>query len=44
MGLKTTNYTVTNSNLILPTAYAIISHLEVDKVGNGKATFDIQQD
>lgn len=44
MGLKKVNYTVTSLDLVLPTAYAIISKLEVDKMGNGKALFEIQQD
>lgn len=43
MGLKTNNYNIEDINLILPTAYAQITHLSVDLKGNANATFSIQQ-
>ena len=43
MGLKTNNYTVSTLDVTIPTAYAIVSDLYVDKSGNGKAVFEIQQ-
>ena len=43
MGLKTTNYNVSSLGVTLDTAYAIISELYVDKQGNAKAVFEVQQ-
>ena len=43
MGLKTTNYNVSSLGVTLDAAYAIISDLYVDKQGNAKAVFEIQQ-
>ena len=43
MGLKTANYNVSSLGVTLDAAYAIISDLYVDKQGNGKAVFEIQQ-
>ena len=43
MGLKTTNYSVPSLGVTLDAAYALISDLYVDKQGNGKAVFEIQQ-
>lgn len=43
MGLKINNYNVDNMNLILPTAYAQITHLSIDLNGNTNAIFSIQQ-
>ena len=43
MGLKTTNYNVASLGVTLDTAYAIISDLYVDKQGNAKAVFEVQQ-
>ena len=43
MGLKTTNYTVPSLGVTLDAAYALISDLYIDKQGNAKAIFEIQQ-
>ena len=43
MGLKTTNYSVPSLGVTIDAAYALISDLYVDKQGNGKAVFEIQQ-
>ena len=43
MGLKTTNYNVPSLGVTIDAAYALISDLYVDKQGNGKAIFEIQQ-
>ena len=43
MGLKTTNYSVPSLGVTLDAAYALISDLYVDKQGNAKAVFEIQQ-
>lgn len=43
MGLKTTNYKVEDYNLILPTAYAKITNIEITPDGDASATFAIQQ-
>lgn len=43
MGLKTNNYNVNDINLVLPTAYAQITHLSVDLKGIASAIFSIQQ-
>ena len=43
MGLKTTNYNVSSLGVTLDAAYAILGELYLDKCGNGKAVFEIQQ-
>lgn len=43
MGLKTTNYKVEDYNLVLPTAYAKITNIEITPDGDASATFAIQQ-
>ena len=43
MGLKTTNYKVEDYNLVLPTAYAKITNIEISPDGDAFTTFAIQQ-
>ena len=43
MGLKTTNYNVPSLGVTLDAAYAIVSELYIDKQGNAKAVFEVQQ-
>ena len=43
MGLKTTNYEVKDLGITVPTAYAQVTSLFIDKAGNAYADFSIQQ-
>lgn len=43
MGLKTTNYEVKDLGIMVPTAYAQVTSLFIDKGGNAYADFSIQQ-
>ncbi len=43
MGLKTTNYEVKDLGIAVPTAYAQVTSLFIDKAGNAYADFSIQQ-
>ena len=43
MGFKTTNYNIKELDITIPTAYAKINDLFVDKNGNAYAKFAIQQ-
>lgn len=43
MGLKTTNYTVPEINITIPTAYAQITYLDININGEAHAIFDVQQ-
>lgn len=43
MGLKTTSYEVKDLGITVPTAYAQVTSLFVDKAGNAYADFSIQQ-
>ena len=44
MGLKTTNYTIQNLNLTIPTAYARIINITSDMDGETSVVFEIQQE
>lgn len=41
MGLKTTNYTVRDLGLIIPTAYARLAYVNVDEEGRASGSFAI---
>ena len=43
MGLKTTNYEIKDLGITVPTAYAQVTSLFVDKDSNAYADFSIQQ-
>lgn len=43
MGLKTTNYTVANFGISLPTAYARLADVNIDINGNAFGKFEVHQ-